>query len=634
MSRTRLFIIVILFLSIGVGAFWLFSSKGPLSNDLATPLGLTLGILSLLIGFLSFIPLLLPKSSDTEKLETDRAAKKLFIALKQRRSHARDKFDFAKLRAIIPLTLRIEDSPDPAAKSVIDMFHEHQNLLIVGKPGSGKTMSLQQLTLDLLDKEFERSKANEQANSLAVFLHLDTWAIEKKRFEVWLTQQLGKIRLDSSLIQYGLSNGSFVLLLDGLDEMSKEDSKKCLEAIDKFRKETRTQCPFVISCRLDRYRILRGRKRSLNPDLKEVFVEDPGPEKSLDYLTKAGAGQTSHFFNQEEEKQRLSTIADTPNMLHILAQTYPDAPNPDAPNWQPPVDISKKELMEGFVNSSLARYESHVGDDRDHFDREEIRYWLTRLAARMDDKLYFYFRPDNLPGKTAKSLYVISTWLFIFLPSGAALLLLSLAKFPLWQLLRVVALIAGLYGYLVKFIATGLAMPVLYILTFITPFYLPIANNEKTRLQRGWELLTTEVIILLPFMLLLVIAVIWSRAIGVTIWLGILLVCLLEGLFWYTLYRLKIIQRLPKFAQLFSTWLEIVYSMDVNIIEPLSPDKLSPKIGVVIGVAIGLVVWMCAYFIWRMNLLPAAILIGISALLAFGAGAAIRRYLLRFCSFR
>src|SRR5205085_2579050 len=164
------------------------------------------------------------------------------------------------------------------------------------------------------------------------------------------------------------------------------------------------------------------------------------------------------------------------------------------------------------------------------------------------------FRPDNLPGRTAKSLYVSSTWLFIFLLGGAAWLLAALGKFPLWQLLPMIALIAGLYGYLLKFIATGLAMPVLYILTLIIPFFFPIANNEKTRLQRLWELLTTEVVILLPFILLIAIVVIWSRAIGVPIWLGILLVCLLEGLFWYTLYRLKIFQRLPKFPELLSTW--------------------------------------------------------------------------------
>src|SRR5205085_3262302 len=118
--------------------------------------------------------------------------------------------------------------------------------------------------------------------------------------------------------------------------------------------------------------------------------------------------------------------ADTPNMLHILAQTYPDAPN-----WQPPVHISKKELMEGFANTSLARYETRVRSDQDNFEREEIIYRLHRLADHMGDKLNFYFRPDNLTGKLAKSLYVCSTWLFILLPGGAAWLLAALGKFPL-----------------------------------------------------------------------------------------------------------------------------------------------------------------------------------------------------------
>jgi len=81
-------------------------------------------------------------------------------------------------------------------------------------------------------------------------------------------------------------------------------------------------------------------------------------------------------------------------------------------------------------------------------------------------------------------------------------------------------------------------------------------------------------------------------------------------------------------------WLNVLYSMDVNLIERLSPEKISPKIGVFIGGASGLIVGMCGYFIWHMNLLPAAILIGISVLLDLGSGAAIRRYILRFWFFR
>src|SRR5947209_3544265 len=146
MSRTRLALLtVILFLSSAgvLVAIWFLSSRGRLSNDLVTSLGLMLSFLTLLVGFLQLIPTLIPTSSDTKTLEADRAAKKLFDALKQRIYEDRNSFEFAKLRAIIPLTLRhIEDTTGSAGKSVIDMFNEHHNLLIVGKPGSGKTMSL------------------------------------------------------------------------------------------------------------------------------------------------------------------------------------------------------------------------------------------------------------------------------------------------------------------------------------------------------------------------------------------------------------------------------------------------------------------------------------------------------------
>src|SRR5204862_4641109 len=39
------------------------------------------------------------------------------------------------------------------------------------------------------------------------------WATEKKSFEIWLTQHLEKIGLDPLLIEYGLNNDNFILLL-------------------------------------------------------------------------------------------------------------------------------------------------------------------------------------------------------------------------------------------------------------------------------------------------------------------------------------------------------------------------------------------------------------------------------------
>ncbi|HEY7126436.1 MAG TPA: TIR domain-containing protein [Ktedonobacterales bacterium] len=482
---------------------------------------------------------------------------KLFYAIKQLRNQYGQEFSFEKLPAKLMLTLRdYSDESDATGQTIAELFQNHLNLLVLGRPGSGKTTLLQQLTLELMDEELRAVESTEEARWLPVFVPLYDWARKKKPLNEWLaehlSQKLSLRGIDKPLIRYWLSQGNLILLLDGLDEMNREDSKKCIEAINKFGKETTD--PLVISCELKRYESLQGEQHNLNFGQSTVVVQYPQPAQVLDYFKQVGATELSQDY-QEEYRQEHGNLAYTPLMLYLMTQTIQDATSAG----KSLASISEQELMERYVTHTIELHSSE--SRRNHASTQHyMKFWLTRLAICMRDRPYFYFRPDLLPDIWAKSLYVCSTWAIVLFLASAACFLVATGRYPLWQLLPLLALIAGLYGvlqllpmvtlipgiygFLLKSIATGLGLAVIDILTVTFPFFPFASSKGKTWLHKLGEVLLTELVILSPVLLWIVLKLLWPQLLGLAFWLGLLVVWLVEGLLCYMFYRLKLLERL------------------------------------------------------------------------------------------
>ncbi|MCB8942341.1 MAG: NACHT domain-containing protein [Ardenticatenaceae bacterium] len=104
-------------------------------------------------------------------------------------------------------------------------------LLILGEPGSGKTLTLLQLA--------QRLWAAAQAEArvpIPVVLNLAAWGLARGALADWLVEEM--------LLQYGaprqvsrewLARGELVLLLDGLDEVAADGRLACVRAINAFQ---------------------------------------------------------------------------------------------------------------------------------------------------------------------------------------------------------------------------------------------------------------------------------------------------------------------------------------------------------------------------------------------------------------
>ena len=536
------------------------------------------------------------------------------------------------------------------------------NALILGEPGIGKSTLLHQYALDFMDEELDET--DPEKTRLPIFLPLREWAKKKQLFNVFLLNYLMQSKefprnaRDRSLLHYWMNEGKLILLLDGLDEMNKEDAKKCIEALNKFGKETIS--PFIVSCRIERYETLLSEQSII--EVNETAVMQP-PKASLaqKYLNQEGATRFSSSLYQADTNQDRKEIAGTSLILDVLAQSFPDILNqnrkeiaftplmlkvlaqtfPDTSDWQH--STLSENLWKIYTRETIKSKEAYYSEKY----LSHMWHWLTQLAVYMDERPFFYFRPDNLPNKKSKILYVGSTWLIILLLGGAASLLATFGTFPLWQLLPMIAIIAGFYGYLRKSILTGLFMTVLYILALLFPFVAVAASQEKTRLHKVREVLTTLALIFILPVLLNILVFIGTQMIGMPLWPGFLVagvaVLLIEGLLWYTFYKLgnlQVLQPIANDSPMMDTFFGFVYLLIVRHVDPLMPDILAPKISVssmkaltlkiAVGLAIGIIIWLAGHWFWQTNLSLVAILLGISVWFDMGLGVGIQGFLLRF----
>jgi NACHT domain-containing protein len=136
--------------------------------------------------------------------------------------------------------------------SLLRLFDESGGLLLIlGEPGSGKTVTLVQLAGLLLDRA-----ASDPEAAVPVVVPLASWAVEKKPLEEWLRRELVyhyglSARTTPALLEEGKR---LILLLDGLDEVRESLRAECLSAIQRFK--AGFAADIVVCCRLTEYQAL------------------------------------------------------------------------------------------------------------------------------------------------------------------------------------------------------------------------------------------------------------------------------------------------------------------------------------------------------------------------------------------
>jgi hypothetical protein len=337
---------------------------------------------------------------------------------------------------------RLPDSSHAIAQVFEDM---HGELLILGEPGSGKTILMLQLAESLL----ALAQADEK-RAIPVILNLSSWAQKQVPFEDWLITELKRsYTVPEKQAKEWLSQDKLCLLLDGLDEIAPSQNlgdeqgyvgkaaiklrSEAVEAINRFR-ETHPKLDMVICSRIRDYETLQ-KKLNLNG---AILLRALNKEQIDSYLLGENYAGVRELLDKEPSAL---SLAESPFILTTMKSSYEGTPYTGSPHKRLKLDRDSQEKRRDhlFLEYTDKQLKSHPSTN---YPPPKTLHYLQWLAYQMlkHEATVFYVEALRLSWiESGKRYYSIANMLAL----GLVLLLSA-------------GLISGLaYGMAIAIIGCG-----------------------------------------------------------------------------------------------------------------------------------------------------------------------------------
>ena len=292
----------------------------------------------------------------------------------------------------------------PPNKKIGQIFEEmNRSLLILGAPGSGKSITLLQLASELI-KTAENDETYSQP--IPVVFNLSTWTGRQQSLFDWMIAELSsKYQIPKSNSRKWLEDNRLLPLLDGLDEVGPDNRSACVEAINKFGEEFGLSGLAVCS-RLEEYTNLpvrlrlNGAIRLLPLTLEQIYEALDSAGEKLD-----GIKRVLHI------DENLQTLAKSPLFFGIILLAYQEQAIEKEnlrDNVQDPLAVRRQNLFDTYIDFMLKR--KRVSDKP--YNDQQLKHWLTWLARKMQQRRQTIFlieqiQPDWLLSRLLQVVYLL-----------------------------------------------------------------------------------------------------------------------------------------------------------------------------------------------------------------------------------
>ncbi|BAS55694.1 hypothetical protein NIES2135_50190 [Leptolyngbya boryana NIES-2135] len=258
---------------------------------------------------------------------------------------------------------------------------KHSTLMILGKPGAGKTTFLKHLAIQCISGRF-------QPQQVPIFITLKEFAESKERPD--LIEYIGLyLECDETeAIRELLDRGNALILLDGLDEVRETDISHVLRQIHKFS-ERYYRNQFVMTCRI-------AACEYTFEQFTEVEVTDFDNDQIADFARK-------WFRSREDEIKRerflqllkahppIQELATSPLLLMLLCLVFEDSGDFPA---------NRSELYQNSVDVLLKKWDVKRNIERDQIykklslkRKEDL---LSQIAYRTFKTGDYFFKQKDL----------------------------------------------------------------------------------------------------------------------------------------------------------------------------------------------------------------------------------------------
>lgn len=208
-----------------------------------------------------------------------------------------------------------EDLVEYRQRSVpaINAVAEHEKLLVLGRPGAGKTTFLKYLAIASLRQQLK-------TKLLPVFVSLKEWSrTPDKKLETVLIQQFDVCNLSQprEFVKKLLRDGKCLVLLDAFDEIEAEHRSKGISQIESLIQQF-PRSRFVLSCRT-------AANTYVFPGFTEVEIADFDDVQIQKFVRKWFDGSVAEKCIKElqaEDSRGLRDLARNPLLLTLLCIAY------------------------------------------------------------------------------------------------------------------------------------------------------------------------------------------------------------------------------------------------------------------------------------------------------------------------
>ena len=259
----------------------------------------------------------------------------------------------------------------PADKNISTVFDEMGRLLLIlGEAGSGKTTTLLELTRTLVEAAFA-----DPTKPVPVVFDLSSWSEKRQSIFDWLLEELStKYHVPPHIGRSLLTENRLLLLLDGLDEVTRAYQSACVAEINRFAREVGTS-GMVVCCRYNEYREL-PQYLAFNG---AIYLQPLNFEQIDERLEECGEGLTSLRTVLREDKV-LQDLAGAPMMLDVMIRAYQDLPVEALRDASLRTGEARREHI---FHTYVARMFERQSEKSRPFSREKILLWTSLLAKSM-----------------------------------------------------------------------------------------------------------------------------------------------------------------------------------------------------------------------------------------------------------
>ncbi len=198
----------------------------------------------------------------------------------------------------------------------LEAVKRYDKLLVLGKPGAGKTTFLKYLAIQCANSKVLRER-------VPIFITLKQFAETQNQpaLITYIKQILTDCGVTEAQAMEIINQGKGLILLDGLDEVKEEDSDRILNQIQQFTEQYHANS-FVLTCRI-------AAREYTFEKFTEVEVADFDDQQIQTFVSKWFQAKASdladYFIEQLEGNEPIKELATNPLLLTLLCIEFEDS---------------------------------------------------------------------------------------------------------------------------------------------------------------------------------------------------------------------------------------------------------------------------------------------------------------------